>query len=158
MFGYCVWKQTKRSDVKTIQRRFCSDKTEADVAKSQTEDWQKCQWQMMSLLLMNDEKRKMSQTTLPPLPSDTSRQHAKDCTSLLTKASIFRKRHREMLVLWQQRWRPTREDRKEEQQRRKVEQCRLWHSRNEWQYKGFNGVSCKAIKVKKWEWQEDNGN
>jgi len=65
-------------------------------------------------LLMNDEKRKMSQTTLPPSLPDTSRQHAKDCTSLLTEASTFRKIHREMPMLWQQRWRLTREDRKGE--------------------------------------------
>ena len=60
----CLKAVTKRSDV---------TKAEADVAESQTEDWQKCQWQMMSPIFDECEKRKMTKSTLPLSPFNTSR-------------------------------------------------------------------------------------
>ena len=79
-------------------------KAEADVAKSQTEDWQKCQWQMMSPIFDECEKRKMTKSTLlkknPVLRSKKSlfaRPRTKECDLLTQQKVTF---VRSTSILW----------------------------------------------------------
>ena len=150
----CLKAVTKRSDVKTIQRWFCSDKSRSRCRKisnrrltevSVTNDVTPLWWMWETKKWRNQPYPHHPVTPAPNIQKTVHLYWQKLAFLERDIGKCWRYDNRK----WANRW-----GQRKGRSRHKVEKCRLWHSRNERLNKGCNGVSCTDTKVKKWEWQQ----